>query len=315
MIHGLKGSTRRNAINEFKRIVGSIVILTNPLAAASQANLLGISTECVSNRLQLLHSVLDIPPNTTAPMRIFHESFRDFLICPYPEDIHKFSIDEKTTHKTLVVACLRLLSESGHLKEDICELGVPGKPRNAVDQQTIDQYLPSEVRYACLYWVHHLKGQQSQASQRPPSASIPSASLPPLARSFEPHGEDFGGLLAQVCLSSWLGHWRRFHDPFGSRRKPISKSKCAHQWNVEKKVQKAALRGKTWMKKPLFSSASSHIQEIMIAQNLTQKKGRTRHYPYRRQRTLIIALIIHSLPYSVAIATPIFVYSTLVLIP
>jgi hypothetical protein len=158
MIDGLKGSARRNAISEFKRIVGSIVILTNPLAAASLANLLSIPTECISNRLQLLHSVLDIPLNTTAPVRIFHESFRDFLIRPDPEDIHEFSVDKKATHKTLAEACLRLLSESGHLREDICKLGAPGKPRNAVNQQTIGRYLPSEVRYACLYWVHHLKG-------------------------------------------------------------------------------------------------------------------------------------------------------------
>jgi hypothetical protein len=158
MIHGLRGSARRYAISEFKRIVGSIVILTNPLAAALLANLLSISTECISNRLQLLHSVLDIPPNATAPVRIFHESFRDFLIVSDPEDIHEFSVDEKATHKMLAEACLRLLSESSHLKEDICDLGVPGKTRNDVDQQTIDQYLHSEVRYACLYWVYHLKG-------------------------------------------------------------------------------------------------------------------------------------------------------------
>lgn len=158
MIHGLKGSARCNAISEFKQIVGSIVTLTNPLAAAPLASLLGISTECVNNRLQLLHSVLDIPTDTASPVRIFHESFRDFLIRPDPEDVHEFWVDEKATHKMLVHRCLWLLSEGGYLKKDICGLGAPGKPRTVVDQQTIDRCLPSQARYACIYWVHHLKG-------------------------------------------------------------------------------------------------------------------------------------------------------------
>jgi hypothetical protein len=158
MIHGLKGSARCNAISEFKQIVGSIVTLTDPLAAAPLASLLGISTECVNNRLQLLHSVLDIPSDTTFPVRIFHESFRDFLFRPDPEDVHEFWVDEKAAHKTLADKCLRLLSEGGYLKKDICELGAPGKSRTIVDQQTIDRHLPSEARYACLHWVHHLKG-------------------------------------------------------------------------------------------------------------------------------------------------------------
>lgn len=157
MIHGLKGSARRNAVTQFKQIVGSIVTLANPLAAAPLASLLGISTEYVNNRLQLLHSVLDVPTEATGPVRIFHESFRDFLIRPDPEDVHEFWVDEKATHKTLADRCLRLL-ECGYLKKDICGLGAPGKSRTIVDQQTIDRRLPSEARYACLYWVHHLKG-------------------------------------------------------------------------------------------------------------------------------------------------------------
>jgi hypothetical protein len=34
-------------------------------------------------------------------VRIFHESFRDFLIHPDPEDVYEFFIDEKVTHKKL----------------------------------------------------------------------------------------------------------------------------------------------------------------------------------------------------------------------
>ncbi|KJZ74569.1 hypothetical protein HIM_06165 [Hirsutella minnesotensis 3608] len=158
MIWGLKGSRRYEAIEEFKIIVGSIITLANPLPAASLARLLGITAARVNNRLQRLHSVLDIPVNANAPVRLFHESFRDFLIHPDPRDEHEFCVDESERHKTLADACLQLLSASGHLKEDICGLRAPGKAREYVELRTIDSCLPSEVRYACLYWVHHLKG-------------------------------------------------------------------------------------------------------------------------------------------------------------
>jgi hypothetical protein len=104
-------------------------------------------------------------------VRIFHESFRDFLIHPDPEDVHEFFSDEKVTHKRLADRCLQLLSEGSYLKKDICGLGAPGKFRTTIDQQTIDRCLPSEAQYACLYWVYHLKSgkvtlnDESQALQ------------------------------------------------------------------------------------------------------------------------------------------------------
>ncbi|KAJ5730165.1 vegetative incompatibility protein HET-E-1 [Penicillium malachiteum] len=157
MVDGLKGSARRSTVTEFKEIVGSIVTLVNPLSAASLACLLGISTECVNNRLQLLHSVLDIPSDPGHPLRIFHESFRDFIVHPDPEDVHEFYVDERSTHKMLADRCLTLLSHGGYLKQDICGLGAPGTSRADIDQQTIDRCLPPEAQYACIYWVHHLK--------------------------------------------------------------------------------------------------------------------------------------------------------------
>ncbi|EJP61137.1 vegetative incompatibility protein HET-E-1 [Beauveria bassiana ARSEF 2860] len=158
MVQGLKGTSRRNAITEFKKIVGSIVTLSSPLGVISLANLLGIAVERVDNRLQMFHSVLDIPTDSTAPVRIFHESFREYLVHSDPEDKHQFWVDEKATHNMLAERCLRLLSENGRLKQDICGLAAPGKTRFSVGKHQIDHCLPPEVQYATLYWVRHLKG-------------------------------------------------------------------------------------------------------------------------------------------------------------
>lgn len=49
--------------------------------------------------------------------------------------------------------CLRLLLEC--LKQDLCEVEAPGTPRSAISAEKINTCLPSDVRYACLYWVYH----------------------------------------------------------------------------------------------------------------------------------------------------------------
>jgi len=152
MIIGLKGLERLKAIEEFKNVVGSIVTLASTLSADSLARLLGVSTQFVTEKLDLLHSVLDIP-RTATPVKLFHLSFRDFLI----EHDTEFKVDERAIHEKLATGCLQLLMKNGNLKENICQLQIPGKPREDVDKQDIDKHLPPEVQYACLFWVHHWK--------------------------------------------------------------------------------------------------------------------------------------------------------------
>ena len=68
MLIGLNDPAHSNAIQEFKEVVGSIIILASPLSAASLGQLLRISTEYVESRLDLLYSVLNIPLNLNAPI-------------------------------------------------------------------------------------------------------------------------------------------------------------------------------------------------------------------------------------------------------
>jgi len=44
----------------------------------------------------------------------------------------------------------------------MCEMDSPGKPRNEIDVNTLDDCLPQDIRYACQYWVHHLKESGGQ---------------------------------------------------------------------------------------------------------------------------------------------------------
>lgn len=152
----LKGEEKRAVITRFKEIVGTIVLLASPLSITSLANLLRIDVEKIDSQLDMLHSVLNIPLSLDAPIRLFHLSFRDFLINKENCDMNPFWVDEQESHKRVMVCCLKLLSTNS-LRKDICDLRAPGTLRSEIEQGRIDTHFPPEIQYACLYWVHHLK--------------------------------------------------------------------------------------------------------------------------------------------------------------
>ena len=157
---GLAGSMRQKVIERFKHVVGSIVLLANPLPKASLARLLGTPLNDVEDQLDLLHSVLSVPLDRYSPVRLLHLSFREFLIDPEKcgeDGKYPFWVDERQTHHMLATRCLRLLSAPNVLNQDICNLQQPGAARTDISQQTIDACLPLEVQYACQYWVFHWK--------------------------------------------------------------------------------------------------------------------------------------------------------------
>ncbi|KAK7404063.1 hypothetical protein QQX98_010149 [Neonectria punicea] len=156
------GSIRRtedekaDVVEWFREIVGAIVILANPLATAPLARLLDKSQGSIASMLSRLHSVLHVPANPYAPVKLLHLSFRDFLVDRENRDQNPFWVDERETHGKLATNCLNLLLKKNCLRKDICGLGAPGSLREHIDKQKIDECLPPEVQYACLYWVSHL---------------------------------------------------------------------------------------------------------------------------------------------------------------
>ncbi|PTB71314.1 WD40 repeat-like protein [Trichoderma longibrachiatum ATCC 18648] len=160
LVAGLFDAEKRVVSERFRRIVGSIITLANPLSAPSLARLLGMPLESVEDQLDLLHSVLHIPPNARLPIRMLHLSFRDFLVDPAKAnetDRYPLWVDEREAHQVLATRCLELLLEEGTLRRNICGLRLPSTPRSEVEQSTLEAALPSEVQYACLYWVFHWK--------------------------------------------------------------------------------------------------------------------------------------------------------------
>jgi hypothetical protein len=158
---------RKDRILDFKAVVGSIVLLYDPLSASALARLLQVEPSDIGRVLRPLHSVLNIPRaldgkiDRMAPITLFHLSFRDFLLDPESKSQNTFWIQADETHRTLRMHCIRLL-ESGALKEDICGVLRPGTRRADVAKSSVHTSLPEDVAYACCYWVQHFLMSNSQ---------------------------------------------------------------------------------------------------------------------------------------------------------
>lgn len=144
---------KKQLVQEFHQVVGAIVILESPLSVISLSRLLGIPERLVHLRLNSLHSVLNVPDDETLPVRLFHSSFRDFLIDPETREKTPFWVDKKETHYRLTLQCLLTCQ---NLRKNICGLISEGARRADIDRRTIDHRLSPDLQYACRYWAHHL---------------------------------------------------------------------------------------------------------------------------------------------------------------
>jgi hypothetical protein len=144
-------------LQTFRELVGSIVVLESPLSITSLSRLLQDSPEEIKCRLDSLHSVLSIPDSEDVPIRLLHLSFREFLVDPQKQGKSSFWVDERSTHKKLASYCLKLMSGPSGLHQDMCSLSAPGVLRGDIDEGTVADSLLPDLKYACRYWITHLK--------------------------------------------------------------------------------------------------------------------------------------------------------------
>ncbi|CAF3524398.1 unnamed protein product [Fusarium graminearum] len=149
LITDVSENDEEQIIKDFKIIVGSIVSLASPLSTTALSHLIEIPAETVDERLDALHSVLNIPLNRNLPVRLCHQSFRDYLVINESE----FRIDEKVAHHNLARHCLSIMR--GALHENMCDLSFSDIHRSVVDSIELGKHLSPELRYASIYWVHH----------------------------------------------------------------------------------------------------------------------------------------------------------------
>ncbi|KAE8306283.1 quinon protein alcohol dehydrogenase-like superfamily [Aspergillus transmontanensis] len=152
-------------VNEFKNIVGVIILLATPVSVNTLSRLLDMEQTIIRIHLDLLHSVLDVPTKLDEPVRILHLSFRDFLLDNTKKG-SRFWINEKEVHQKLTSQCFKIMQHRQcGLKKNICDLKHAGTQRSEIDRYTIAYCLPPDLHYACRYWAHHLLQSHDPANE------------------------------------------------------------------------------------------------------------------------------------------------------
>ncbi|KAH7083961.1 vegetative incompatibility protein HET-E-1 [Paraphoma chrysanthemicola] len=144
-------------VSEFRAIVGSIVLLVQPLSVNAVSELIGKSKFDVGCRLDALHSVLSVPEDPESPVRLLHLSFRDFLVDPKKQGKSPLWIDEHKTHEELALRCISLMCGPKGLRTNISNFLEPVEwLRDEMKRSISTSSLPPEYAYACRCWAEHL---------------------------------------------------------------------------------------------------------------------------------------------------------------
>ncbi|KAH6867748.1 quinon protein alcohol dehydrogenase-like superfamily, partial [Coprinopsis sp. MPI-PUGE-AT-0042] len=142
---------------DYQAVVGTIVVAADVLSTQSLASLLDMDPNGIVGALSHLHSLI-APTRDGDAFHVHHKSFPDFVTdksrCAIDS---RFFIEASARHFHLAQHCLRIMTKM--LKQNICQL-----PRSDWDVElsglppgTIKARIPSELAYACAYWVFHLR--------------------------------------------------------------------------------------------------------------------------------------------------------------
>ncbi|KAF2224457.1 hypothetical protein BDZ85DRAFT_102571 [Elsinoe ampelina] len=155
-------SDRQERIRIFTKVIGTVILLFDPLSVNNLARLLVEDADQVQRRLGSLRSILILADEQQkeAPIRTLHMTLHDFLTSDRialssNQLLWSLRIHKETQHGDIATNCIRLLSDSGILRKDICGIGRPDTPRKTVKKTIIESALSRDITYAACYWIEH----------------------------------------------------------------------------------------------------------------------------------------------------------------
>ncbi|KAF8583889.1 WD40 repeat-like protein, partial [Ramaria rubella] len=148
-------------VSRLKRVLGSIILLCDPLSANSLEQLLNIkSTKSnatpVQASLHRLHSLVIVPEDDSQVIHLLHPSFYDFLTNPRRCLNPKLLVNTEAQHTLLALGCLSAMQS---LRPNICGIENPTLYNSDVQDlsQCVTRCIPPHLQYACRHWASHLK--------------------------------------------------------------------------------------------------------------------------------------------------------------
>jgi hypothetical protein len=147
-------SLRDRVYSSISKILGFIAVLFRPVSVVTLSELLPMKRDQLNGILKQLHSIVSVPVDETFPIVLIHLSFRDFILSEKRSQGLPFRVENLPMHRELLNRCLQTMSSS--LRQDICDLSLPGALASGVTSSQIETCIPPYLRYGCRYWVDHL---------------------------------------------------------------------------------------------------------------------------------------------------------------
>ena len=163
--HVVPSKCKPIVIQRFKEVIGTILTIQMPLPINALEHLAHPqSATDIHAVLRRLQSVIMINKDTP---QIYHKSFFDFITSAdhCTEDV---LIDLKVHHTRIATRCFQIMNKS--LKWNILELDDParfmdnaeGLAAQGISEGQLHRKIPAELKYACVYWVNHVKGADTK---------------------------------------------------------------------------------------------------------------------------------------------------------
>ena len=153
------------------RVLGAVILATNPISPSTIAMLLGLGVlEDVLPPLLSAQSLLILKEDTNSPVQPFHKSFPDFIIDLDRCTDKRFHVSPPTHHLELLIGCLDLMNQK--LEKNMCRF--PDAVANSDDselEKKVEQYIDPALQYACRSWHLHLAGVHTTSVNAPKTTS------------------------------------------------------------------------------------------------------------------------------------------------
>jgi hypothetical protein len=145
------------------KVFGSVMLLIEPITLTLLAAFLEVPAQDLAAHLRafvdarLLTTESPLEPITdTTPLRVCHDSLREFVVDPLRCRVKHYLLNPVESHARISHRCLQMLNK--HLRQDIC--GIRDYELANADipdlHARITQSIPEAMRYACQFWPVHL---------------------------------------------------------------------------------------------------------------------------------------------------------------
>ena len=157
--------------SKVRTIIGTIVLLVNPLPPLAIAELMDLQSDEVILFLTLVQSLLAMGDDFSQPVKPFHKSFPDFITdssrCGGPG----FYVSPGPLHLELATNCLRVMNEG--LEQNLLSLPEYAMNSEIEDLQArIDNRVSFALQYACRSWHNHLTETEEEVTDLLESLSV-----------------------------------------------------------------------------------------------------------------------------------------------